>query len=271
MRAVLAAMALLCLGPGSALSEGRSFVLAADAGLAETGLLKFVVPRFALKHGIRPTLVTGPMPETAEGADLVITLRDAAQALVEAGAGGAARAVFYTETDPPQSYALVALDGGANTDHAGIFAEWLRGEIGQRTVASFAAEGQPAFVPGALKVVVETVIEPTGDANVGEKLALLHCGRCHVVSEKNRMGGIGSTPSFAALRSLEGWEDKFLAFWAANPHPSFTQVAGLTEPFDPDHPPHIAPVEITQDDVEAIFAYAATIEPKNLGAPIASR
>ena len=85
------------------------------------------------------------------------------------------------------------------------------------------------------------------------------------------MGGIGSTPSFAALRSLAGWEDKFLAFWSENPHPSFTQVEGLTEPFDPDHPPHIAPVEITLDELEAIYAFAATIEPKDLGAPINER
>ncbi len=270
MRRFLAGLACLMAMAGAAAGQGKSFVLVADQELADTGLLKFVVPRFALKHGIRPEIVAGDPAELAGTADIVITERDLARTLGEA-LGQTARAVFYTEREPAKAYAMLALPDSANAEHAARFADWLRGEIGQKTVASFAADGQPAFLPGALKIAVETVAEPTGDANVGEKLALYHCGRCHVVNEKNRMGGIGSTPSFAALRALPGWQDKFLAFWSENPHPSFTQVAGLTEPFDPDHPPHIAPVEITQEDVEAIFAYAATIPPKDLGAPISNR
>ena len=270
MRTFLAALACVGALSGAAFGQGKTFTLVAEAGLADTGLLKFVVPRFALKHGIRPELIAGDPAEMAGTADIIIAERDVAEALGTA-LDLRARAVFYTETEPAAAYAMLAIPGGENAENAARFAEWLRGEIGQRTVASFAAEGQPAFLPGALKVVVETAAEPTGDANVGERLALFHCGRCHVVSEKNRMGGIGSTPSFAALRAIPGWQDKFLAFWSANPHPSFTQVAGLTEPFDPNHPPHIAPVEITQEDVEAIFAYAATIPPKDLGAPISNQ
>ena len=81
-----------------------------------------------------------------------------------------------------------------------------------------------------------------GDIDLGETLSLLHCGRCHVVNEKNRMGGIGSTPSFGALRAMPAWGDRFAVFWTLSPHPSFTQVEGMTEPFDPQHPPAIAPV-----------------------------
>ena len=88
---------------------------------------------------------------------------------------------------------------------------------------------------------------------------------------ENRFGGIGSTPSFPALRAIPGWRDKFEAFWTLNPHPSFTQVVDITPPFDPDRPPHIAPVVITQEDLEAIVAYAASIEPKDLGAAVESR
>ena len=62
----------------------------------------------------------------------------------------------------------------------------------------------------------------------GEKLTLLHCGRCHVVSERNRFGGIGSTPSFAALRGAADWEERFRAFYALNPHPAFTQIPDVT-------------------------------------------
>lgn len=102
----------------------------------------------------------------------------------------------------------------------------------------------------------------------GETLALLHCGRCHVVSDRNKYGGIGSTPSFGALRTIPNWREKFAAFWVYNPHPSFTQVEGVTEPFPAERPPHIAPVELTLEETEAIALFAASIEPKDLGAPL---
>jgi hypothetical protein len=89
-----------------------------------------------------------------------------------------------------------------------------------------------------------------------------------VVNEKNRFGGIGSTPSFAALRALPQADDKFAAFWTFNPHPAFMQVEGQTKPFDAAHPPSAAPVILTQQEAEAIAAYAATIPPLDLGAPV---
>ena len=91
-----------------------------------------------------------------------------------------------------------------------------------------------------------------------------------MVTPKRRMGGIGSTPSFAALRGRDNWSDLFRAFWAENPHPSFTHVADVTEPLDPNRPQHVAPVEITLDEIEAITAFVATIKPKDLGRPVQS-
>ena len=102
----------------------------------------------------------------------------------------------------------------------------------------------------------------------GEKLTLAHCGRCHVVNERNRYGGIGSTPSFAALRTVADWEDRFQAFYALNPHPAFTQVAGVTPPFVPERPSPIHPVELTPDEIEAIIEFTRTIAPKDLGAEV---
>ena len=107
-----------------------------------------------------------------------------------------------------------------------------------------------------------------GDAALGARLALVHCGRCHVVDARNRMGGIGSTPSFAALRTRAGWADLFRAYWSQNPHPSFTQVVGVTPPFHPDRPAFVAPVTITLAEIDAITAFVATIVPKDLGAPV---
>ncbi len=99
----------------------------------------------------------------------------------------------------------------------------------------------------------------------GEKLTLFNCGRCHKVSEKDRMGGIGSTPSFAALRTIEDWEERMKAFWTLRPHPSFTQIEGMTEPFPPDRPPLVYPISLTLKELDIIIDYARTIKPADLG------
>jgi mono/diheme cytochrome c family protein len=108
---------------------------------------------------------------------------------------------------------------------------------------------------------------PARASGDGERLALRHCGRCHVVGEANRFGGIDSTPSFAALRAVPGWRDKLDAFWTVGPHVAVIQIEGLTDPFPPERPPPMAPIEITMAELEAIRAFIATIEPKDLGGP----
>ena len=102
----------------------------------------------------------------------------------------------------------------------------------------------------------------------GEKLTLFHCGRCHVINERNKYGGIGSTPSFGALRTHDDWEDRFDAFYALAPHPAFTQVEGVTEPFPINRPSPIHPMELTVEEIETIREFARTIPPKDLGAEV---
>ena len=99
----------------------------------------------------------------------------------------------------------------------------------------------------------------------GEKLTLFNCGRCHVVSEKNRLGGIDSTPSFAALRTISDWETRMKAFWTLRPHPSFVQIEGVTEPFPANRPPYVHPITLTLEELDIIFNYTRTIEPADLG------
>jgi hypothetical protein len=266
-RLIFAAVAALALGAGPASAETKSFALAADKRLEEGGLLRFLVPRFSLKHGVRPQ-VTPLAEEALAGAQAAAVLGPEAAL---ANREGQAIAVFHSAGDAALNYVLVLTPGAEGAEHAATFADWLTGEIGQRTLAGFAPEGSPPYRPGVIAVEVAAPEVVQGDADAGERLALQHCGRCHVVSQANRFGGIGSTPSFAALRSIPGWQGKFQAFWNANPHPSFTFVEGVTDPPDPRKPPHIAPVLITLDDIEAIYAYAAGIEPLDLGAPIEAR
>jgi len=56
-----------------------------------------------------------------------------------------------------------------------------------------------------------------------------------------------------------------------NPHPSFTQIAGITEAFAAHLPPAIVPLEITQDEIDHILSYVATIAPADLGVPLQSQ
>ncbi len=232
---------------GVSAAEDRNLRLEAPDALWDSGLLKHLLPRFSLKTSIRFDTVE-------DGGDVRFELDgDGHRSLVLEGD-------LYT----------VYLADGADA-RASRFLDWLKSEVGTRTLLAFNKDGRPEVtLPGKVEAkVVEAA--PDGDAVLGERLALLHCGRCHVVSEKNRMGGIGSTPSFSVLRTLPEWRGRFDAFFALNPHPAFTQIPDVTEPFDPMRPPMIAPVELTLDEVAAITAYAATIAEGNLGGALVSK
>ena len=227
------------------MAEESALRFSAPANLVETGLLKYLLPRYSLKTGTRLELVGET--ETAS---------------LRLNSEGKGRLVFsgpendwYLETEP-------------DSENAGKFEEWLAGDVGQRTLASFSANGKQPFTPAAAKKAQKVNVVATGDAVQGENLAERHCGRCHMVNEKTRMTTIGSTPSFALMRSFPDWDSRFEGFYALNPHPSFTIVAEVTGPFDETRPPPIAPLELSLQDIEAILAFVRTIEPADLGSPL---
>ena len=240
-------MIIFCLAvllPVSATADERLFRLSAPEALIASGLLDYLRPRFSLKTGVRIEIVTGDgEAEVAFGKT-------------------EGRAVFIGEGATWR----MRLRG----THAGAarFADWLTSEIGQRTLTSFEVDGRAPFTLPEAEDKVEVALVFEGDAVAGKGLSLRHCGRCHVVSEENRMNAIGSTPSFAVLRALPDWGARFQGFFALNPHPAFTQVAEITEPFADHLPPPNVPVEITLDDLEAIMAYVSGVAPADLGAPI---
>lgn len=238
----LAAVAI-CVA-GTVWAQGKTTTLLVAPELQETGVVKFMLPRFTLKHGVRVTVVT-------EGG--------AAGSLIKDGEA----AVFSRAGD---NYGLTV--HRADDPHMATLATWLTGDVGQRTVLSFKQDGQPVFEVPIVAVEAEVETELDGDAARGAELALSACGRCHVVGDVNRMNGIGSTPSFAVLRSLDGWMERFWAFYALNPHPSFTIIPDVTEPFDETRPSPISPVTLTLEELENIVAYTATMAPANLGAPV---
>ncbi|WP_354543165.1 c-type cytochrome [Roseovarius sp. MBR-78] len=239
----LAALGVVLLLPIAAQADERRFRLAAPEVLAESGLLDYLLPRFSLKTGVRIEIVPEGTP-----AEAGLGHREGRAAFVGAGKTWRLR-----------------LAG----DHPGAarFADWLTSEIGQRTITSFEVDGAAPFALPQAEAAEEETATYDGDAALGQRVAQAKCGRCHVVDPERR-GGIGSTPSFAVLRTLTDWDTRFQTFYALNPHPAFTQVTGVTARFASHLPPAIVPIEVTPEEIEAILAYVAGIAPADLGAPI---
>lgn len=239
MRVVLFCLSLMLSATPCLTQEALG--LAAPEDLTQSGLLKHILPRFSLKTGVRVVAdPDGPMGlATAPPGDPVFK-----------GPGG----IYYLRTDDsaPQQR----------------FRDWLLSEIGKRTVEQFRPESGPAFSAHFEIAKAEAAPEFEGDAVRGGALALTHCGRCHVIGDQNRMAGLGSTPSFPVLRALPDWSERFQSFYVRNPHPSFTQVTGVTAPFSPERPPPVVPITIGLEDLAAILAFVAATGAADLGAPL---
>ena len=247
----VAVAACILLSAQAGAAEERRIVLAASAGLTESGFLDYLLPRFSLKTGIRVTPVV---------------LEEGIQVDVRLGPSDAVKQGRTAFRGGKTVYLVGVAEGGAGKpEHAGRFVDWLLSKVGQRTVGSFRANGKQVYLAAAGAGAKKARPTLTGDLARGEKLAFLHCGRCHVIGPRNRMGGLGSTPSFGVLKTLNDWELRIRGFYLLNPHPAFTQIPGTTEPFDESRPPPIVPLEITLEDLDAIMAYVATIEPARLG------
>ncbi len=217
--------------------------------MIDSAFHKQILPRFKFKHRI------GVTPVTEGEADMVF------------GEDGNR---MFQEIDGAVIRLDIVTEDKDRIAKARTFRDWLKSGPGKAAIEGFAPDGTQVYTTEQAAVVIERTETFDGDKATGSRLAIVHCGRCHVVDERNRMGGIGSTPSFAALRGRSNWSDLFRAFYLHNPHPSFTQVDGVTEPFDPNKQIHIAPVEITLEEIEAIAAFVAEMKPKELGRPVQS-
>ncbi len=239
---VIAAAALIFTHAVPAQAQDKSFKLASPDALTDTGFMKHLLPRFSLKTGIR------------------ITLDDTG--IASFGADGTP---VFRQGDTLWHFAH------AETDFTSAFEVWLLSDVGKRTIEAFAPDGAPVFSADVSATEAVKVAALTGDAKLGETVSLKKCGRCHVVNDTNRMNAIGSTPSFALMRNFGDWQERFETFFLLNPHPSFTQVEDVTEPFADNLPSPIHPIEVTLDEIEAITAFVSSIPPADLGAPVQSQ
>ncbi len=245
-------IALVCLIFVAAIparGDHKDLSLLVAPELDSSGLMAFILPRFSLKTGVK---VHAEPLGGAFASGNIMQLQPDTGAPALSGQG--------------QTYGLTLPDKG---DKAAMrFFDWVMSDIGQRTINQFAPNDTQMFTGAADSEIVVKAVVPTGDVLRGESLSYTHCGRCHVIGARNRMNGIGSTPSFALLRVFDDWEYRFRAFYALNPHPSFTQVVGVTAPFNQSRPPPISPLLMTQKELGDIVAFTAGIPPVDLGAPL---
>ena len=101
-------------------------------------------------------------------------------------------------------------------------------------------------------------------AGVGEgrKLVREHCTRCHVIGDINPYGGIGSTPSFEAMKNLSDWRERFEAFFILPPHPSLVRIEGVSDERPKNLPAFSHEIMLTLEEVGDILAYVDTLERK---------
>ena len=234
---------LASLIASSALAQEKAFILQTPDVLIETGFIKHLLPRFSLKTGIRITITVGT-GNAAFGEKGIPVFRQG-------------ETIWHlAKTDGP---------------YTNVFENWLLSDIGKRTIQAFAPNGEMMFSADVSVKAEDESVTLTGDVALGEKISLKKCGRCHVVNDSNRMKAIGSTPSFGLMRTFPDWQERFETFFVLKPHPAFTQVAEVTEPFAENLPSPIAPIEVTLEQIDAIAAYVGSIPPADLGAPIQSQ
>ena len=240
-RRALFLIALLFI-PGHADADGTALRLLAPSDLVETGLLDYLLPRFSLKTGIKVDLVESEAEATfgEQGAPVF----------------RGAETLWHLST--------------SDTAPATRFAAWLTSDIGKRAIESYPPDGPALYSAAVGGVDIAEPVALTGDAEKGAELSLTLCGRCHVIGPVNRMKGVGSSPSFPLLRTFGDWQARFETFFLLKPHPAFTQIRDVTEPFDPALPSPIEPLHLEFDDIGAILAYVAGIAPADLGAPVQS-
>jgi mono/diheme cytochrome c family protein len=249
MRILICAFLACFLIPSGLVAQEKSFVLSVPQALEKSGFLDYLLPRFSLKTSVRVQRVAA-----GNAADLRLRASD--------NDSNFGPPVFQG----PQ--VLWHIERVSDSPAAARFMAWLGSDIGRRTILAYQPDGVPLFTLPKAKPVATAPERAPVDTAVGEGLALANCGRCHVVNAKNRMNSIGSTPSFALLRTFDDWEERYLTFYARIPHPAYTQITGVTGPFDPARPPPIVPLRLTPEELDAIVDYVATIAPADLGAPL---
>ena len=239
--------------PNSGLSEDRNnkILIKLPEELVHLGFDKFLFSRFKFRSQIS---IVHPTTEKVIHAELGVT--DSGSEVFSDLNGVVYRLKVQTKNP------LVK-------DKLHKFQLWLTEGPGSQVIEDFSYDGMPLFAK--LPQIVEEIeeVEFIGDVRKGKTIAVLHCKRCHVV-DSDVYSGIGSTPSFHAMKSSSRWVERFSAFWTENPHVSIISVEDLFDAGGDSSPVPIAPVNLKLEDIDDILAYVDSIQAKDLGLPVGS-
>lgn len=97
-------------------------------------------------------------------------------------------------------------------------------------------------------------------AERGRELVSQHCTRCHVVPGMNPYGGIGSTPSFSAMKWLDDWAQRFEIFYTLPPHPSLVVIEGVSEERIASLPAFSKEITLTLEDIDDILEFVKILK-----------
>ena len=127
-------------------------------------------------------------------------------------------------------------------------------------IVSMLATGSLALISGAVMMTWTESAMSENTALLGFEVAKIHCARCHVIGQYNRMGGIGNAPSFQAMANNEDYKERFSTFYARRPHPVFVRVPGYARwsnaaPYNPEF-------KISHEEIDQLAAYAASLHTK---------
>ena len=119
---------------------------------------------------------------------------------------------------------------------------------------------QLIFMMMIWSMMISATPSKAADLTNGERLVREHCTRCHVVGDMNKYGGIGSTPSFGAIKTMDDWKERFEIFFTLLPHPAVVKIEGVSE----ERPAHLLAfakqITLNVDELEDLLAYIDTIE-----------
>ena len=94
----------------------------------------------------------------------------------------------------------------------------------------------------------------------GREIVRQHCTRCHVIPGINPYGGIGSTPSFSAMKWLDDWAYRFEIFYQLPPHPSLVRIEGVSEERSQSLPAFSKEIILKLEDVDDILEFVKTLK-----------
>lgn len=94
----------------------------------------------------------------------------------------------------------------------------------------------------------------------GREIVRQHCTRCHVIPGINPYGGIGSTPSFSAMKWLDDWAYRFEIFYQLPPHPSLVRIEGVSVERSQSLPAFSKEIILKLEDVDDILEFVKTLK-----------